>query len=56
MSAGACFRLYTAWAYKNELEENTIPEVSAITFFFLFVLCNPLVIKHDTDVCREYRP
>ncbi|KAL5012827.1 hypothetical protein ScPMuIL_011378 [Solemya velum] len=26
-SAGKCFRLYTAWAYKNELEDNTIPEI-----------------------------
>jgi hypothetical protein len=24
---GKCFRLYTAWAYYNELEENTIPEI-----------------------------
>ena len=24
---GKCFRLYTAWAYKNELPENTIPEI-----------------------------
>jgi pre-mRNA-splicing factor ATP-dependent RNA helicase DHX16 len=24
---GKCFRLYTSWAYKNELEENTIPEI-----------------------------
>ncbi|KAJ3191994.1 hypothetical protein HK101_007192 [Irineochytrium annulatum] len=24
---GKCFRLYTAWAYQNELEENTIPEI-----------------------------
>ena len=47
MSAGACFRLYTAWAYKNELEENTIPEVSTITLFFMLVLSNQLVIKHD---------
>ena len=27
MSAGKCFRLYTAWAYKNELEDNTVPEI-----------------------------
>lgn len=27
VSAGKCFRLYTAWAYKNELEDNTIPEI-----------------------------
>ena len=24
---GKCFRLYTAWAYTNELEENTVPEI-----------------------------
>ncbi|KAL7747311.1 hypothetical protein RI367_007365 [Sorochytrium milnesiophthora] len=24
---GKCFRLYTAWAYQNELEESTIPEI-----------------------------
>lgn len=24
---GKCFRLYTAWAYQNELEENTTPEI-----------------------------
>lgn len=24
---GKCFRLYTAWAYKHELEDQPIPEV-----------------------------
>ncbi|KAI8591110.1 pre-mRNA splicing factor [Geranomyces variabilis] len=24
---GKCFRLYTAWAYQNELDENTIPQI-----------------------------
>eukprot|EP01117_Protostelium_nocturnum_P019989 TRINITY_DN880_c0_g1_i4.p1 TRINITY_DN880_c0_g1~~TRINITY_DN880_c0_g1_i4.p1 ORF type:complete len:979 (-),score=252.58 TRINITY_DN880_c0_g1_i4:309-2840(-) len=27
VSPGKCFRLYTAWAYKHELEENNIPEI-----------------------------
>lgn len=27
VSPGKCFRLYTAWAYKHELEETTIPEI-----------------------------
>ena len=27
VAAGKCFRLYTAWAFHNEMEENTIPEV-----------------------------
>mmetsp|Transcript_10759 Transcript_10759/g.14008 ORF Transcript_10759/g.14008 Transcript_10759/m.14008 type:complete len:1072 (+) Transcript_10759:95-3310(+) len=25
--AGKCFRLYTAWSFKHELEENTVPEI-----------------------------
>mmetsp|Transcript_19503 Transcript_19503/g.40380 ORF Transcript_19503/g.40380 Transcript_19503/m.40380 type:complete len:812 (+) Transcript_19503:860-3295(+) len=24
---GKCFRLFTAWSFKNELEENTVPEI-----------------------------
>jgi pre-mRNA-splicing factor ATP-dependent RNA helicase DHX16 len=24
---GKCFRLYTAWSYKHELEDNTVPEI-----------------------------
>jgi pre-mRNA-splicing factor ATP-dependent RNA helicase DHX16 len=27
---GKCFRLYTQWAYYNELEENTVPEIQRI--------------------------
>ncbi|CAG5096806.1 Oidioi.mRNA.OKI2018_I69.XSR.g14789.t1.cds [Oikopleura dioica] len=27
VAPGKCFRLYTAYAYKHELEENTIPEI-----------------------------
>ncbi|KAJ1514448.1 putative pre-mRNA-splicing factor ATP-dependent RNA helicase dhx16 [Coelomomyces lativittatus] len=27
LGPGKCFRLYTSWAYENELEENTIPEI-----------------------------
>ena len=27
MAAGKCFRLFTAWAFHNEMEESTIPEV-----------------------------
>ena len=26
-SAGKCFRLYTAWAYQHEIEDNTVPEI-----------------------------
>lgn len=27
VGAGKCFRLFTKWAYNNELEENTVPEI-----------------------------
>ena len=27
VAAGKCFRLFTAWAFHNEMEESTIPEV-----------------------------
>ena len=27
VAPGKCFRLYTKWAYLNELEDNTIPEI-----------------------------
>ena len=32
VAPGKCFRMYTAWAYKNKLEDNTIPEVTTIFF------------------------
>uniref|UniRef100_A0A8C7S8T5 RNA helicase n=1 Tax=Oncorhynchus mykiss TaxID=8022 RepID=A0A8C7S8T5_ONCMY len=27
VAAGKCFRLYTAWAFKHEMEESTVPEI-----------------------------
>ena len=27
VSPGKCFRLYTLWSFKNELEDNTVPEI-----------------------------
>ncbi|CAG9863343.1 unnamed protein product [Phyllotreta striolata] len=30
VAAGKCFRLYTAWSYKHELEECTVPEIQRI--------------------------
>merc|ERR1719500_1697221 len=30
VAAGKCFRLYTAWAYQHELEENPIPEIQRV--------------------------
>lgn len=30
VAAGKCFRLFTAWAYQNELEDTTIPEIQRV--------------------------
>ena len=30
VAAGKCFRLFTAWAFQNELEENTVPEIQRV--------------------------
>ena len=46
VSAGKCFRLYTAWAYKNELEENTIPEIQRTNLGNVVLLLKSLGI-HD---------
>ena len=27
VAAGKCFRLYTAWAFKHEMEDSTVPEI-----------------------------
>lgn len=39
-AAGKCFRLYTAWSYENELEDNTVPEIQRTNlgaFCFIFL-------------------
>ena len=33
VAAGKCFRLFTAWAFHNEMEESTIPEVGRRLWF-----------------------
>jgi len=45
VSAGKCFRLYTAWAYKNELEENTIPEIQRTNLGNVVLLLKSLGIN-----------
>ena len=44
-SAGKCFRLYTAWAYKNELEDNTIPEIQRTNLGNVVLLLKSLGIN-----------
>jgi pre-mRNA-splicing factor ATP-dependent RNA helicase DHX16 len=40
-----CFRLYTAWAYKNELEDNTIPEIQRTNLGNVVLLLKSLGIN-----------
>lgn len=46
VSAGKCFRLYTAWAFQNELEPNTIPEIQRTNLGNVVLLLKSLGI-HD---------
>jgi len=45
VAAGKCFRLYTAWAYNNELEENTIPEIQRTNLGNVVLLLKSLGIN-----------
>lgn len=42
---GKCFRLYTAWSYANELDENTIPEVQRTNLGSVVLLMKSLGIN-----------
>ncbi len=42
---GKCFRLYTAWAYKHELEDNTIPEIQRTNLGNVVLLLKSLGIN-----------
>ncbi|KAI8909620.1 pre-mRNA splicing factor [Gorgonomyces haynaldii] len=46
VQAGKCFRLYTQWAYANELEENTVPEIQRSNMASTVLLLKSLGI-HD---------
>ncbi|CAH0481738.1 unnamed protein product [Peronospora belbahrii] len=42
---GKCFRLYTAWSYKNELDENTVPEIQRTNLASVVLLMKSLGIN-----------
>lgn len=42
---GKCFRLYTAWSYKNELDENTVPEIQRTNLGSVVLLMKSLGIN-----------
>uniref|UniRef100_K3WMQ6 RNA helicase n=1 Tax=Globisporangium ultimum (strain ATCC 200006 / CBS 805.95 / DAOM BR144) TaxID=431595 RepID=K3WMQ6_GLOUD len=42
---GKCFRLYTAWSYKNELDENTVPEIQRTNLGSVVLLMKSLGVN-----------
>ena len=46
---GKCFRLYTKWAYQNELDENTTPEIQRINLNSPLLLLKSLGINDLLD-------
>jgi pre-mRNA-splicing factor ATP-dependent RNA helicase DHX16 len=46
---GKCFRLFTSWAYENELEENTIPEIQRTNLGSTVLLLKSLGIDDLID-------
>ena len=45
VAPGKCFRLYTAWAYKNELEDSTVPEIQRTNLGNVVLLLKSLGIN-----------
>lgn len=43
---GKCFRLYTSWAYHNELEETTVPEIQRSNLSMTVLLMKSLGIQN----------
>ncbi|KAH8695928.1 pre-mRNA-splicing factor ATP-dependent RNA helicase-like protein cdc28 [Talaromyces proteolyticus] len=46
---GKCFRLYTKWAYHNELEENTTPEIQRTNLSGVILMLKSLGIDQLLD-------
>lgn len=45
VAAGKCFRLYTAWAYKHELEDDTVPEIQRMNLGNVVLMLKALGIN-----------
>jgi pre-mRNA-splicing factor ATP-dependent RNA helicase DHX16 len=45
VAPGKCFRLFTAWSYQNELEDNTVPEIQRINLGNAVLLLKALGIN-----------
>ncbi|CAN7992938.1 unnamed protein product [Ixodes hexagonus] len=45
VAAGKCFRLYTAWAYEHELEDNSVPEIQRVNLGNVVLMLKSLGIN-----------
>jgi len=45
VAAGKCFRLFTAWAFMKELEDNTVPEIQRVNLSNVVLLLKSLGIN-----------
>ncbi|XP_063236844.1 pre-mRNA-splicing factor ATP-dependent RNA helicase DHX16 [Bacillus rossius redtenbacheri] len=45
VAAGKCFRLYTAWAYRHELEDNIVPEIQRVNLGNVVLMLKALGIN-----------
>eukprot|EP00061_Rhincodon_typus_P014114 g40936.t1 len=45
VAAGKCFRLYTAWAFKHEMEETSVPEIQRTNLGNVVLLLKSLGIN-----------
>ncbi len=62
VAAGKCFRLYTAWAFKHEMEETSIPEIQRTNLGNVVLLLKSLGksewihvsswLHHDKSTCQ----
>lgn len=50
VAAGKCFRLYTAWAFKHEMEETTIPEIQRTNLGNVVLLLKSLGEKDGVNM------
>lgn len=46
VAAGKCFRLYTSWVFKNELEDNTTPEIQRVNLGNVVLILKALGINN----------
>lgn len=54
MAAGKCFRLYTAWAFKHEMEETTVPEIQRTNLGNVVLLLKSLGEKSQTAAAIDH--